>query len=173
MRANTLARPEQSNSVSIVRGHAVAALAYQDAIVMRTGSADIAATIARLSADCFTQLREILISISRVDAADDSSDGSAGAVAQIAGRRVVDGFEESSDYLALLSDSGECETDASDVIDLAITRFLAVRAMLEAIKLQGSRKVSDLAGAGLVLAAGGLERAQAGRAAIAPLGLVA
>lgn len=173
MRANNLSRPEPSNTLSIFRSHTVAAPAYLDALVTCAGPTDIAAAIARSSAERFTQLREILISITRADAADGSSDGSAGAVAQIAGRRAVDGIEESTDYLVFLSDPDECEIDACDAIDLAVTRFLAIRAMLEAIRLQGCREVAHLAAAGLTLVAGGLERAQEGRAAVSSMEIAA
>ncbi|CAG9168119.1 hypothetical protein [Cupriavidus pinatubonensis] len=173
MRANTLACSEPLNTLSIIRSHIVAAPAHQDPVSRRAGPVDIGAAVARFSVERLTLLREILISITQADAADGSSDGSAGAVAQIAMRRAIEGIEESTDYLAFLSDSHDCEIDTCDAIDLAVTRFSAIRAMLEATRLQGCREVAELAAAGVVLAAGGLERAHAGRTAIAPLGLVA
>ncbi|MGT2429586.1 hypothetical protein ACU4HD_14160 [Cupriavidus basilensis] len=161
------ARSEQSNTLSIVRSHTVAAPAYQDALVMRAGPTDIAAAVARFSAERFIQLREILTSITRADAAyaaDGCSDGVAGTVAQVAARRVADGITEGAGYLPLLKDG--CEIDAIDYLDLAVRRFSSIRALLDAVRLEGGRGIADLAAAGLVLATSGLERAQAGRLAV-------
>lgn len=127
---------------------------------------DIAIAVAKLSADRFSQLREILGSITRVEAAyaaDGCSDGIAGAVAQVAARRVADGVTEGAGYLPHLKDG--CEIDAIDYLDLAVKRFSSIRALLDAVRLEGGRDVADLAAAGLVLATSGLECAQAGRLA--------
>jgi hypothetical protein len=128
---------------------------------------DIAIAVARFAAGRFTQLREVLGSITRAEAtyaADGRSDGVAGAVAQVAARRVADGVAEGAGYLPLLKDG--CEIDAIDYLDLAVRRFSSIRALLDAVRLEGGRDIADLAAAGLVLATSGLARAQAGRLAV-------